>query len=319
MKTPFVLVGFLLLATAVAQQHDEPRPKGVIYGIAVGQDGQPAREIGLTADPLGVALGAVLPHVKTNDKGEYRFENLPWWGRYTVTGLVGLRRAVPRRVVGVAGPVHCAAVELVQNREQVRGVVVGIIGVDAVGPGELGTAAERVIAEREVVRLEIVQTAQTVERVVVVVRRTVLRVGHARPVGGGIIAVLHREGARRQEGIGGARLGQPVHVVIGEAVGAGWVLNLGQPAQRAQEMAIRIALGSQRSGMLGLVFTSAAKLAIGGCVMGLPGAAAASHLLQSFLFGVSPFDPLVMALAAVFVLILAELSQLGSPDPVKCF
>ncbi|SRR5216683_5049975 len=84
MKTPFVFVGFLLLATAVAQQHDEPRPKGVIYGIAVGQDGQPAREIGLTADPLGVALGAVLPHVKTNDKGEYRFENLPWWGRYTV-------------------------------------------------------------------------------------------------------------------------------------------------------------------------------------------------------------------------------------------
>jgi len=33
-------------------------------------------------------------------------------------------------------------------------------------------------------------------------------------------------------------------------------------AQRAQEMAIRIALGSQRSGILGLVFTSAAKLAL---------------------------------------------------------
>jgi hypothetical protein len=33
---------------------------------------------------LGVGLGAKLPHVKTNDKGEYRFENLPWWGRYTV-------------------------------------------------------------------------------------------------------------------------------------------------------------------------------------------------------------------------------------------
>jgi len=75
-------------------------------------------------------------------------------------------------------------------------------------------------------------------------------------------------------------------------------------------MAIRIALGSQRSGMLGLVFTSAAKRAIGGCVMGLPGAAAASHLLQSFLFGVSPFDPLVMALAAMFVLILALAASL---------
>jgi len=94
-------------------------------------------------------------------------------------------------------------------------------------------------------------------------------------------------------------------------------------AQRAQEMAIRIALGSQRSGILGLVFTSAAKLAIGGCVMGLLGAAAASHLLQSFLFGVSPFDPLVMALAAVFVLILALAASLlparraVSVDPMK--
>jgi len=44
--------------------------------------------------------------------------------------------------------------------------------------------------------------------------------------------------------------------------------------------------------------------------MGLLGAAAASHLLQSFLFGVSPFDPLVMALAAVFVLILALAASL---------
>jgi hypothetical protein len=33
---------------------------------------------------LGGALAARLPHTKTNDAGEYRFENLPWWGRYTV-------------------------------------------------------------------------------------------------------------------------------------------------------------------------------------------------------------------------------------------
>ena len=70
-------------------------------------------------------------------------------------------------------------------------------------------------------------------------------------------------------------------------------------------MAIRIALGSQRSGILGLVFMSAARLAIAGCAIGLLGAATASHLLRSFLFDVSPFDPLVLALAAVFVLMLA--------------
>ena len=62
-------------------------------------------------------------------------------------------------------------------------------------------------------------------------------------------------------------------------------------ALRVQEMAIRLALGSQRSGILSLIFGSAAKLAMAGCALGLLGAAAASRLLHSFLFGVSPFDP----------------------------
>jgi predicted permease len=94
-------------------------------------------------------------------------------------------------------------------------------------------------------------------------------------------------------------------------------------ALREQEMAIRIALGSQRSGILGLVFASAAKLAIAGCALGLLGAAAASHVLQSLLFGVSPFDPFVLALAAVLVLILALVAALlparraASIDPMK--
>jgi predicted permease len=94
-------------------------------------------------------------------------------------------------------------------------------------------------------------------------------------------------------------------------------------ALRVQEMAIRIALGSQRSGILGLVFMSAAKLAIAGCAIGLLGAAAASHLLRSFLFDVSPFDPLVLALAAVFVLVLALAAsavpalRAASSDPMK--
>jgi putative ABC transport system permease protein len=76
-------------------------------------------------------------------------------------------------------------------------------------------------------------------------------------------------------------------------------------ALRAQEMAIRIALGSQRSGILGLVFTSAAKLALVGCAIGLVGATAAARLLKSFLFGVSPFDPWCLTLATFFVLLLA--------------
>jgi predicted permease len=81
-------------------------------------------------------------------------------------------------------------------------------------------------------------------------------------------------------------------------------------ALRAQEMAIRMALGSQRADILRLVFASAAKVAMLGCAIGLLGVAAASRLLGSFLFGVSPFDPLVLSVAAGFVLLLAWLASL---------
>jgi putative ABC transport system permease protein len=81
-------------------------------------------------------------------------------------------------------------------------------------------------------------------------------------------------------------------------------------ALRTQEMAIRMALGSQRAGILRLVFASAAKVAISGCAIGLLGTAATSRLLASFLFGVSPFDPVVLTLAAVFVLLLASVASL---------
>jgi ABC-type antimicrobial peptide transport system permease subunit len=81
-------------------------------------------------------------------------------------------------------------------------------------------------------------------------------------------------------------------------------------ALRVQEMAIRMALGSQRSGIVGLVVASGAKLALIGCAIGLAGAVAASHLLGSFLFGVSALDPLVLTGAAMFVLLLALLASL---------
>jgi len=64
-------------------------------------------------------------------------------------------------------------------------------------------------------------------------------------------------------------------------------------ALRVQEMAIRLALGSQRAGIVRLVMLSGVKLAVAGCAVGLLGAWGASRLLQSFLFGVKALDPLV--------------------------
>ncbi|HYK34881.1 ABC transporter permease [Alloacidobacterium sp.] len=94
-------------------------------------------------------------------------------------------------------------------------------------------------------------------------------------------------------------------------------------AARVQEMAIRMALGSQRAGIIGLILISGTKLAAIGCVIGLLGAAGASGLLRSFLFGVSPFDPLVLTLAAISVLLLALVAsalpamRAASIDPMQ--
>ena len=94
-------------------------------------------------------------------------------------------------------------------------------------------------------------------------------------------------------------------------------------ASRVQEMAIRMALGSQRSGIMRLILISGAKLAAVGCVLGLLGAVADSALLRSLLFGVSPFDPVVLTLAAAAVLLLAVSAsalpalRAASTDPVQ--
>jgi ABC-type antimicrobial peptide transport system permease subunit len=76
-------------------------------------------------------------------------------------------------------------------------------------------------------------------------------------------------------------------------------------ALREQEMAIRMALGCQRQGVLHLVLVSATKLGAIGCFIGLLAAVGVSHLLRSFLFGVSPFDPLVLMLSAFAMLSFA--------------
>jgi len=94
-------------------------------------------------------------------------------------------------------------------------------------------------------------------------------------------------------------------------------------ASRVQDMAIRTALGSQRAHIVRLVVISGLKLAAIGCVLGLAGAIGVSGVLRTFLFDVSPFDPLTMIAAAALVFALAIAAsalpawRAASVDPIR--
>ena len=75
-------------------------------------------------------------------------------------------------------------------------------------------------------------------------------------------------------------------------------------AQRRGEIAVRMALGAQRGDVLALVVRQGAALVAAGAVVGLAAAAAASRVLESFLYGIATDDRLTfvaapLALAAV--------------------
>ncbi|HUN84330.1 MAG TPA: ABC transporter permease [Terracidiphilus sp.] len=94
-------------------------------------------------------------------------------------------------------------------------------------------------------------------------------------------------------------------------------------ASRVQEMAIRMALGSPRAAIVQLILRSGAKLAVVGCVIGLAGSVAAAGLLRSLLFGVSPYDPMMLSVAAIGVMLLSLAAsalpalRAASIDPMK--
>jgi len=93
-------------------------------------------------------------------------------------------------------------------------------------------------------------------------------------------------------------------------------------ASREQEMAVRMALGCPRSGVILFILSSGAKLAAVGCGLGLLGAVAASGLLRSFLFEISPFDPGVLAFSVIAMLLLTLIAsalparRASSTDPM---
>jgi predicted permease len=78
--------------------------------------------------------------------------------------------------------------------------------------------------------------------------------------------------------------------------------------RRTGEIGVRIALGAQRGNVLGLILREALVVTLLGTAVGLAGALAATRVMASMLFGVTPKDPATLALAVGVLLGVATLA-----------
>jgi putative ABC transport system permease protein len=76
-------------------------------------------------------------------------------------------------------------------------------------------------------------------------------------------------------------------------------------SQRSQEIAIRMALGGERSHVLRLVFRMGLQLTGAGVLVGLGASIVTNHLLASQLWEISPYDPATLAGGVAIVLLIA--------------
>ncbi len=92
---------------------------------------------------------------------------------------------------------------------------------------------------------------------------------------------------------------------------------------RAQEIAIRMALGAQREGIVKLVLHSGVRLALVGSTLGALASLATSQVIRSYLFSVSPTDPWIyiwsffLMIGIAFIASAVPAIRAASADPIK--
>ncbi len=72
--------------------------------------------------------------------------------------------------------------------------------------------------------------------------------------------------------------------------------------RRTRELGIRLALGAQRHSILRLILRETCTLTLSGIAIGIPCALAATRIIAHLLFGVTPYDPITLAVVAVALL-----------------
>jgi ABC-type antimicrobial peptide transport system permease subunit len=79
-------------------------------------------------------------------------------------------------------------------------------------------------------------------------------------------------------------------------------------AQRKAELGIRVALGADKRRVVGLVLGEGMVLAGIGAALGLAGAAGTARLVQGFLYGVDPYDPVAFLVVPAVLVAVAALA-----------
>ena len=79
-------------------------------------------------------------------------------------------------------------------------------------------------------------------------------------------------------------------------------------SQRTQEIGVRVAMGAQRLQVLGMIVGGGMRLALVGLAIGLVASLAASRVVESLLFEMTPFDPVSYAVTAAALLAIAAVA-----------
>ncbi len=93
--------------------------------------------------------------------------------------------------------------------------------------------------------------------------------------------------------------------------------------RRSSEMGLRIALGAQRTSVVGIVLSEALGLVAGGLVVGTGIAIACARTVRTLLYGIQPIDPMTLLVAAGGLLTIALAASLlpaieaASVDPIQ--
>jgi putative ABC transport system permease protein len=99
----------------------------------------------------------------------------------------------------------------------------------------------------------------------------------------------------------------------------------GSVTRRRHEIAVRLALGADHGKMVRLMVREGAALVLFGVVIGAPGIYLAGQALRAMLVGISPFDPVTLAVVGAALAVVGVVScylparRVVGIDPARAF